>query len=206
MPLKVGKSEKLMIFIKNFLSSFLQILMFLDKKLQHKIKLSTKSKRKSKNSSIQPRTSRPKFYDFSSNFSKISSFLWRKQAATGRTSPRARSLAESEATGRRRAARAVWAIEKFSLPFQWEDSFFLWEHSFFLWELLFLWEDASSTGRLSFLAVFSFFSSFSYSLFLFSWNHENRSFDAEAGETLEGSFSAISKSKFASKILNTNWN
>ena len=93
MPLKVGKSEKLMIFIKKFLSSFLQILMFFDRKLQHKIKFSTKSKRKSKNSSIQPRTSRPKFYDFSSNFSKISSFLWRKQAATGRTSPRARNRA-----------------------------------------------------------------------------------------------------------------
>ena len=74
---------------------------------------------------------------------------------------------------------------------------------FSLGTLLFLWEDAFSTGRLFFLAVFSLFSSFSYSLFLFSWNHENRSFDAEAGETLEGSFSAISKSNFASKILNT---
>ena len=52
MPLKVGKSEKLMIFIKKFLSSFLQILMFFDRKLQHKIKFSTKSKRKSKKPSI----------------------------------------------------------------------------------------------------------------------------------------------------------
>ena len=38
MRLKVGKSEKIMIFIKMFLSSFLQILMFLDIKLQNKIK------------------------------------------------------------------------------------------------------------------------------------------------------------------------
>ena len=138
--------------------------MFFDRKLQHKIKFSTKSKRKSKNSSIQPRTSRPKFYDFSLNLRKISSFLWRKQAATGRTSPRARSLAESEATGRRRAARAVWAIEKFSLPFQWEDSFFLWEHSFFSEKTLFQREDSF----FSLFSLSSLFSLLSLILFFFS--------------------------------------
>ena len=70
MRLKVGKSEKIMIFIKMFLSSFLQILMFLDIKLQNKIKFWPKSKRKFKNSSIRTRTGQPKFDDFSSNFSK----------------------------------------------------------------------------------------------------------------------------------------
>ena len=70
MRLKVGKSEKIMIFIKMFLSSFLQILMFLDMKLQNKIKFWPKSKRKFKNSSIRTRTGRPKFDNFSSNFSK----------------------------------------------------------------------------------------------------------------------------------------
>ena len=70
MRLKVGKSEKIMIFIKMFLSSFLQILMFLDIKLQNKIKFWPKSKRKFKNSSIRTRTAQPKFNDFSSNFSK----------------------------------------------------------------------------------------------------------------------------------------
>ena len=70
MRLKVGKSEKIMIFIKMFLSSFLQILMFLDMKLQNKIKFWPKSKRKFKNSSIRTRTGRPKFDYFSSNFSK----------------------------------------------------------------------------------------------------------------------------------------
>ena len=53
-----------------FLSSFLQILMFLDMKLQNKIKFWPKSKRKFKNSSIRTRTGRPKFDYFSSNFSK----------------------------------------------------------------------------------------------------------------------------------------
>ena len=57
-------------FIKFFLSSFLQILMFLDMKLQDKIKIWAKSKRKFKNSSIRTRTDRPKFDYFSSNFSK----------------------------------------------------------------------------------------------------------------------------------------
>ena len=70
MRLNVGKSEKIMIFIKMFLSSFLQILMFLDMKLQNKIKFWPKSKRKFKNSSIRTRTGRPKFDNFSSNFSK----------------------------------------------------------------------------------------------------------------------------------------
>ena len=70
MRLKVGKSEKIMIFIKMFLSSFLQILMFLDMKLQNKIKFWPKSKGKFKNSSIRTRMGRPKFDYFSSNFSK----------------------------------------------------------------------------------------------------------------------------------------
>ncbi len=70
MRLKVEKSEKIMIYIKMFLSSFLQILMFLDIKLQDEIKFWPKSKRKFKNSSIRTRTGRPKFDYFSSNFSK----------------------------------------------------------------------------------------------------------------------------------------
>ena len=168
MPLKVGKSEKLMIFIKKFLSSFLQILMFFDRKLQHKIKFSTKSKRKSKNSSIQPRTSRPKFYDFSSNFSKISSFLWRKQAATGRTSPRARSLAESEATGRRRAARAVWAIEKFSLPFQWEKRVFPLQKRLLREKGVFPEKKGVFSEKKGVFSLFSLFSLLSLILFFFS--------------------------------------
>ena len=70
MRLNVGNSEKIMIFIKIILSSFLQFLMFLDMKLQDKIKFWAKSKRKFKNSSIRTRTGRPKFDYFSSNFSK----------------------------------------------------------------------------------------------------------------------------------------
>ena len=69
----VSKSEnpkKLWFSSKCFSLLFLQILMFLDMKLQDKIKIWAKSKRKFKNSSIRTRTDRPKFDYFSSNFSK----------------------------------------------------------------------------------------------------------------------------------------
>ena len=61
--------------------------------------------------------------------------------------------------------------------------------------------------ELSFFLFFSLFAllclvSLCFSFFFFFWLG-NGGFHSEAGETLEGSFSAISKSNFASKILNT---
>ena len=85
--------------------------MFFDRKLQHKIKFSTKSKRKSKNSSIQPRTSRPKFYDFHQISAKFHRILQEKRAAAGcwllRPRPRAEERGAGFAAGcERQSARA----------------------------------------------------------------------------------------------------
>ena len=136
--------------------------MFFDRKLQHKIKFSTKSKRKSKNSSIQPRTSRPKFYDFSLNLRKISSFLWRKQAATGRTSPRARK--------RRRAARAGGAGERREQSEQSKNSLYLFNEKtpFFSGNTPFSLRRRFFNGKTLFFSLFSLFSLLSLILFFFS--------------------------------------
>ena len=72
--LKVEKSAKIMIFaifIQIFLSLFFRILAFFFKKLRIKSTLSTNSKKKFKNSLIQPRTSRSNFGKNSFNFEKI---------------------------------------------------------------------------------------------------------------------------------------
>ena len=57
--------------MKIVLPFFFKILVFCVEKLQEKIKVSTESKRKFKNSSIQPRTSRSNFGKISFNFEKI---------------------------------------------------------------------------------------------------------------------------------------
>ena len=76
--IEIFLSEKSWFSFKFFSLSFFRILAFFLRKLRIKNTLSTNSKKKFKHSLLRTRTGRSKFCDFSSNFSKFSSNIWRK--------------------------------------------------------------------------------------------------------------------------------
>ena len=76
-------------FHSNFSLFFFKIWVFCVEKLQEKIKVSTESKRKFKNSSIQPRTSRSNFGQNSLNFEKITPRgAWQGRSSRSSSAPR----------------------------------------------------------------------------------------------------------------------